>query len=200
MVDKYPNLSPYVYCAGNPVKYFDEKGEEIDGPDDPPKNVFQRGWKAFKRFDDFLLSGHSDGANRGTITEQDKAVGEGAIAIIVTGGAALEAGTALAVVASLPSIASSIDDMTTDASGQTAAQRAAGDNSTARKAVDVSKTGSSMISVVSSGRTIAEKGISEASACLLDVANSTYNSVKSLMTTVKDFIKGNDNKDKKTKE
>ena len=27
--DKYPNLSPYVYCANNPVKYFDPNGKEI---------------------------------------------------------------------------------------------------------------------------------------------------------------------------
>ena len=34
LLDKYPNLSPYAYCAGNPVRYFDEDGEEwvdIDG-------------------------------------------------------------------------------------------------------------------------------------------------------------------------
>ncbi|MBQ7490495.1 MAG: hypothetical protein IJT51_08290 [Bacteroidales bacterium] len=26
LVDKYPNLSPYTYCAGNPVRIFDEDG------------------------------------------------------------------------------------------------------------------------------------------------------------------------------
>jgi RHS repeat-associated protein len=29
MSDKYPNLSPYVYCADNPVKLIDPNGEEI---------------------------------------------------------------------------------------------------------------------------------------------------------------------------
>ena len=30
MSDKYPSLSPYVYCADNPVKLVDPNGEEID--------------------------------------------------------------------------------------------------------------------------------------------------------------------------
>ena len=137
MSDKYPSTSPYTYCANNPVRLVDPNGEEIDGSDDPPQNVFQKGWEALKRCDDFLLSGHSDGANRGTVTERDKVVGWGTIAIIVTGGTALEAETVLSVVASLPSIASSVDDMTTDASGQTAAQRATGDNSTAKGFVNI---------------------------------------------------------------
>ena len=30
MADKYPGLSPYAYCAWNPVKLVDPDGEEID--------------------------------------------------------------------------------------------------------------------------------------------------------------------------
>ena len=29
LVDKYPNLSPYTYCADNPVRLVDEEGEEL---------------------------------------------------------------------------------------------------------------------------------------------------------------------------
>ncbi|MBR6068216.1 MAG: RHS repeat-associated core domain-containing protein [Bacteroidales bacterium] len=29
MSDKYPSMSPYMYCAGNPIKYFDPDGKEI---------------------------------------------------------------------------------------------------------------------------------------------------------------------------
>ncbi|MCR5192894.1 MAG: RHS repeat-associated core domain-containing protein, partial [Bacteroidales bacterium] len=30
MADKYPSISPYAYCAWNPVKLVDPNGEEID--------------------------------------------------------------------------------------------------------------------------------------------------------------------------
>ncbi len=33
MVDKYPNLSPYTYCAGNPVRLVDPDGREIWKPE-----------------------------------------------------------------------------------------------------------------------------------------------------------------------
>ena len=36
MAGKYPYLSPYTYCANNPVKLVDPNGEEIGGPDNPP--------------------------------------------------------------------------------------------------------------------------------------------------------------------
>ena len=38
MADKYPNLSPYAYCAWNPVKLVDPDGEEIMMNDDWWKN------------------------------------------------------------------------------------------------------------------------------------------------------------------
>ena len=34
MADKYPNISPYAYCAWNPVTYTDPNGEWIPGLDD----------------------------------------------------------------------------------------------------------------------------------------------------------------------
>ena len=40
MSDKYPNMSPYVYCADNPVKLVDPDGEEIiDRVGGPPKKI-----------------------------------------------------------------------------------------------------------------------------------------------------------------
>ena len=41
MSDKYPSLSPYVYCANNPVKLVDPNGEEID-----PESM--QAWNALK--------------------------------------------------------------------------------------------------------------------------------------------------------
>ena len=32
MADKYPSMSPYVYCADNPVKLVDPNGESIINP------------------------------------------------------------------------------------------------------------------------------------------------------------------------
>ena len=37
MSGKYPSLSPYTYCADNPVKLVDPNGEEITNADDPPR-------------------------------------------------------------------------------------------------------------------------------------------------------------------
>ena len=46
MAHKYPSLSPYVYCANNPVKLVDPNGEEFSNPDDPPKNKSQNNSKS----------------------------------------------------------------------------------------------------------------------------------------------------------
>ncbi len=40
MSDKYPSLSPYVYCANNPVKLVDPNGEEFGWVEDNDGNVF----------------------------------------------------------------------------------------------------------------------------------------------------------------
>jgi RHS repeat-associated protein len=34
MCDKYPSISPYAYCAWNPVKLVDSDGREWDKPED----------------------------------------------------------------------------------------------------------------------------------------------------------------------
>ena len=38
MSDKYPNLSPYTYCADNPVRLVDEDGREVCYGGDPLKS------------------------------------------------------------------------------------------------------------------------------------------------------------------
>ena len=42
--DKYPSLSPYVYCADNPVKLVDPNGEEIGEP--PLKRIVNLGFQS----------------------------------------------------------------------------------------------------------------------------------------------------------
>ena len=41
MVDKYPSMSPYVYCANNPIKLVDPNGEEIIAYDNYSKKMIQ---------------------------------------------------------------------------------------------------------------------------------------------------------------
>ena len=39
MADKYPNISPYAYCAWNPIKLVDSDGREIGDPPTKFKEV-----------------------------------------------------------------------------------------------------------------------------------------------------------------
>ena len=43
MADKYPNMSPYVYCADNPVKLMDPDGEDIIDHDPPTSYTIKKG-------------------------------------------------------------------------------------------------------------------------------------------------------------
>ena len=47
MSDKYPSLSPYVYCADNPVKLVDPNGEEFWKPDEDGNLIAQHGDNAW---------------------------------------------------------------------------------------------------------------------------------------------------------
>ena len=42
MSDKYPSLSPYTYCADNPVRLVDPNGEEVCDGGDPSSKRLRR--------------------------------------------------------------------------------------------------------------------------------------------------------------
>ena len=47
LADKYPHLSPYAYCADNPVKYIDPDGMKIVGTDGKPVTFSpDKGWSS----------------------------------------------------------------------------------------------------------------------------------------------------------
>ena len=157
MSDKYPSLSPYVYCADNPVRVVDPDGEEIV-EDKPPgkisnfltnldRNVV--GTAENRRFE-----GGGDGANQGTMTKQDVGVGVSVIATIVSFGTALEAEGAVETTVAIVSAANSIDDATVNSSGQTGLQRATVSSKGASNTVSVVKTASSVASVGVSYRNV----------------------------------------------
>ena len=217
LVDKYPNLSPYTYCAGNPVRIFDPNGEEImhcDG--ELGINIrnykadlnllggpFDKFWQLMHKLenaveghaDNSKWEGHNDGANTGKITKHDVEVGTAVIATIVSAGAAAEAETAIAGITSAVSLINNIDDVTVNSSGQTFSQRVTEDNPTARSAVNVVKTTSSVASFAYSTMTITQNGIEKASICIADAAFSFYGFVKSITSIYGD----SDNKKKMVK-
>ena len=200
MSDKYPSLSPYTYCANNPIKLMDPNGEEVIFPDDPSKkNFFQRGWNAFVKFDE-SLEGHHDGANLGTITQEDIEVGVSITAAIVSAGAALEAETVAAAILPMLSTVNNIDDATINTSGQTAAQRATANNPSANKTVNVSKSMISGISAISSGsktvtavKNVAKKGAKEINKVATKVATNITDAVMSARSFFKSINTRNKN-------
>ncbi len=185
MSDKYASLSPYVYCADNPVKLVDPNGEEIL-EDKPPGKIAQflsnLESKIEGSADNRQLEGHSDGANRGTVTDRDVAVGVATVTAIVTVGAGLEAEGAVSYIITGLSVANDIDDATVDSNGQTFFQRVTADNPVANKSVDFLKSASSGASALSSTKTVEKKGIQKSPYSLVDAVKSTYNYVKSFFS------------------
>ena len=67
MSDKYPSLSPYTYCADNPVKLVDPDGEEVCDGGDPSSKRLRRFYDYFdKKIRAPLMKMVEDGA--GSIT------------------------------------------------------------------------------------------------------------------------------------
>ena len=184
MSDKYASLSPYVYCADNPVKLVDPNGEEVV-EDKPPGKLAEllRSWdravsgSAANR----QLEGGSDGANAGTMTKQDVDVAVAVVATMVTAGAALEAEGAGSAIVSTVSAVNNIDDATVNYTGQTFSQRKTENKPMANTAVNVVKTASPAASIGSSTVTILKNGARKNTACVADVMLSAYSFVKSLI-------------------
>ena len=192
MSDKYPSLSPYTYCADNPVRCVDPDGEEIT-EDKPPRGLFKLlsnlENKVYGTAENRQFEGGADGANQGTMTKQDVQVGITVLATMVTAGAAFEAeGTGSAII-STAAVVNNIDDATVNSTGQTFSQRKTENKPIANAAVNVAKTATPVASIGSSTVTIVKNGVKKASACMADVALSTYSFVKSLIHNKKSNVK-----------
>ena len=157
MSDKYPSLSPFVYCANNPVKVVDPNGEEIV-EDKPPGKISNfltnLDRKVVGTSENRQFEGGSDGANQGTMTKQDVEAGVSVISTIVSAGTALEARGAFETTVAIVSAANSIDDATVNTSGQSGLQRATANSKGASNTVTFVKTASSVTSVGVSCRNV----------------------------------------------
>ena len=65
MADKYPGVSPYTYCAGNPVRIFDEDGREISDHIDKYGKII-----AHYDDNDNGVYVHTDGTTKSDIDQQ----------------------------------------------------------------------------------------------------------------------------------
>jgi len=197
MSDKYPSLSPYVYCADNPVKLVDPDGEEIV-EDKPPGKLAEllRSWDraVSGSAENRQFEGGGDGANAGTMTKHDVDVAVAVGATMLSGGAALGAETAVGATFAIVSTVNNIDDATVNSAGQTVSQRATANNEGASNAVTGLKTAVSVISVGVSGNNVRKvfkeaknegtkvikKNVSTFARNVADVATNLYGAVTSL--------------------
>ena len=194
---KYPSLSPYTYCANNPVRVVDPDGEEIV-EDKPPGKISNfltnLDRKVVGTSENRQFEGGSDGANQGTMTKQDVEVGVAVGAAMMSVVTALEATSAVVTSIAAVSAANSVDDATVNSSGQTAAQRDSVNNPTVNTTVNKTKQ---VISIVSTGHS-GSQAASAVKAALKNgkkeiqkVATRVAQTAVGLYGTIKSFIKRN---------
>ena len=202
MSDKYASLSPYVYCADNPVKLVDPNGEEIT-EDKPPRGLFKLlsnlENKVYGTAENRQFEGGADGANQGTMTKQDVDVAITVGATMLSVGTALEAETALDATVAIVSTVNNIDDATVNSSDQTVSQRVTANSPNANKAVNGAKTlvslgsgaysgykvGETVKKVIKDGTQVIKKEAKTIAANVGSAASSAYSLVKSFFSTKK---------------
>ena len=222
MFEKYPSISPYTYCANNPMKFVDPTGESMEeGDGDPPKNgqyspsniksntavkvpyaipatetktesktptagsntntdnkgVVSKALTAVKNFD-ASLDGHSDPANRGTITKQDVIVGTAVVGTLASGGLLFGASSAIEAIIAGVGFFNNIDNIGTNSKGESASQQMT-DNPTTKNVINYTKTAAS---VVGAGSNVI--GFKDASTTVqifraIDIGTSTAGTVAS---------------------
>ena len=195
MSDKYASLSPYTYCADNPVKLVDPNGEEIV-EDDPPGRIsnFLNNLenKIYGTDENRQFEGGGDGANQGTMTMQDVEVGVSVMAALVSAGTALEAESAIETTVAVFSAANSVDDATVNSSGQTVSQKATANNKGACRTVTFVKTASSVTSVGLSFRNVKNilaKGAKELKNNATKMANNVFSAATSAYSVFSTLLK-----------
>ena len=196
MAAKYASLSPYVYCADNPVKLVDPNGEEVI-EDNPPGGIISNFLnnlenKIYGTAENRQFEGGGDGANQGTMTMQDVEVGVSVMTAMVSAGTALEAKSAIETTVAIVSAASSVDDATVNSSGQTVSQKAAANNKGASKTVTFVKTASSLASGGLSCRNVKNivvKGTKELKKNVSKMANNVFSAASSAYSVFSTLLK-----------